>query len=121
MNSEAQFLTLLEWMGWKRLSACAGQVEWWGRWVKGNPNPVETSTSAPMFTLDLIHEAERVFVNDASLWGKYCLLLMDILVLEVGQIVRGRTVHSSKEHRLEALLKTNNLWIFTVTSARRPE
>lgn len=63
-------IAIAEEMGWQQLTAYGGKVQWAGRWVEGNQQPVETAVGLPPYTtsIDSIREAamERFKGEDAT-------------------------------------------------------
>lgn len=53
MTPHEQRMAISDWMGWKMIDAYAHTVQWAGRWVEGNNNPIETATEIPNYPEDL--------------------------------------------------------------------
>lgn len=119
MTDQEQNIAVAEACGWKRMDVLGGSVEWWGRWEKGNNNPLEIRTSCPDYGNDLnaMHEAEKWLFTQP--FGKeiYVSKLVTICSgIPFGQAFAPTrkhwedTVHATAAQRREAFLRTIGKW-----------
>lgn len=104
MNIELQHIALMEWMGYRRKTANSTIYDLMCPWI--HPDGYDIP-QLPELTLDLLHEAEKLIENNGDLsWG-----YMDELgKITLPDVTGWWALRATKEQRLEALLRTLNLW-----------
>lgn len=100
-------------MGWRRVDAYAHTIQWCGRWVDGDQNPIETATEFPNYPEDLnaMCAAETKLRGNPGCgcdeWLRYVDVLKCIVLRDCKSDVLG-WIKASAAQRAEALCKI--LW-----------
>lgn len=107
MSPEQINIAIAKACGWKRLPSIGiARYQPWCHESDDEGDDLRTDTQLPNYHGDLnaMHEAEKVFDDDESLWHKYAHRLYAIIEM------RRHPIHATSAQRAEAFLRTLNLW-----------